>query len=112
MSCVAGNGRDSRGQESAAQHPLGNPLPVQVWRDAAEVERPAATEDQAQIDIHRRCDHFFGQHETDLLCQSVQHPLPCLFGGARLVAYLEQFRRLLADVGLAVGCPVVDARPL
>lgn len=67
---------DTWRQQAAAQHTLRNALPVEVWRDAAEVERPAGTEDQAQIDIHRRCHHFFGQHETDLIRQGVQSPLP------------------------------------
>jgi hypothetical protein len=46
--------RDTWRQQAAAQHTLRNAFPVEVWRNAAEVERPAGTEDQAQIDIHRR----------------------------------------------------------
>src|SRR4029453_7332698 len=84
-----GYGGDSWRQEATTQHALGNPFTIQVGRDAAEVERPASSEDQAEVDIHRRSDDFFSQHQANLLCQRIQRPLPHLLLGVRLVAYNE-----------------------
>src|ERR1700761_7442997 len=46
--------------------------PVQVGRDAAEVERPPGAEDHAQVDVLGGRDHALVEHDPDLLGQALK----------------------------------------
>ena len=60
------------------------PLAVQVRRDAAQVERPAGAEQQAQVDVADLADDTLVEHQADLLGDGVE----------RATAYLAPRRRV------------------
>ena len=50
------------------------------------MEGKTGAQDQTQVEIHRRGDDPFGQHQPGLLGERLQRPSAHLLGGARLVA--------------------------
>ena len=98
-------------EEAAAKHPLGISLAVEVRRDATEVERPAAAQDEAKIDVHRCGHNTLGQHEADFLCQRRQCTVTYLLGCTCPVSDAKHGRGLVGDIGLALRRPVIQARP-
>src|SRR4051794_21251988 len=59
--------------ECAAEHPLRGALSIEVGRCTAVDERPAGTQDEAQVDVLDLGDHALVEHEPDLLREAVLH---------------------------------------
>jgi hypothetical protein len=59
--------RDAAGQEAMSGDPFGDPCPVEVGRDATEVEGPPRSQQETRIHVRNLGDNPFVQHQPDLL---------------------------------------------